>query len=67
MKDRNQQLRTALGGIADKKRVQSVANIPAEDTTNIAGGAAYLLDDEIKLCLTLLNQNLNSIEVKINR
>lgn len=55
MKDRNQQLRTALGGIADKKRVQSVANIPAEDTTNIAGGAAYLLDDEIKLCLTLLN------------
>lgn len=54
MKDRNQQLRTALGGIADKKRVQSVANIPAEDTTNIAGGAAYLLDDEIKL-LAMLN------------
>lgn len=31
MKDRNQQLRTALGGIADKKRVQSVANIPADN------------------------------------
>lgn len=54
MKDRNQQLRAALGGIADKERVQSVANIPAEDTTNIAGGAAYLLDDEIKL-LAMLN------------
>lgn len=54
MKDRNQQLRTALGGTADKKRVQSVANIPTEDTTNIAGGAAYLLKDEIKL-LAMLN------------
>lgn len=49
MKDRNVQLRTALGGLATPQRIKEVENIPAEDAVNVCGRAGYSLSDELKL------------------
>ena len=54
MKDRNAQLRTALGGLATPQRIKEAANIPATDTVNRSGRAAYSLPDELRL-IALLN------------
>ena len=54
MKDRNAQLKTALGAMASKETVLEVASIPKEDTRNIQGYAAYALEDELRL-VTMLN------------
>lgn len=54
MKDRNAQLKSALGAMAKKEVVREVASIPREDTVNRQGHVAYSLDDELRL-LTMLN------------
>ena len=54
MKERNAQLKNALGAMASMERVQEVASIPAEDTVNRQGFATYSLADELKL-LSMLN------------
>ena len=54
MKDRNLQLKTALGGLASKETIQEIKNIPKEDTVNRQGYAAYSLPDKLRL-LTMLN------------
>lgn len=51
---RNGQLKSALGAMATKERVQEVASIPQEDTVNRQGFKAYSLDDELRL-VTMLN------------
>jgi polyhydroxyalkanoate synthesis regulator phasin len=54
MKERNGQLKNALGAMAPKKRIQEVASIPAEDTVNRQGCKAYSLSDELRL-ISMLN------------
>ena len=54
MKDRNAQLKNALGAMASKETVKEVASIPNEDTVNRQGYAAYSLADELRL-LSMLN------------
>ena len=54
MKDRNSQLRSALGAMASKETVQAVANIPAENARNRQGYKAYSLSDELRL-ISMLN------------
>lgn len=54
MKDRNEQLRTALGGMPTKERIVESRSIPKEDTVNRQGYAAYSLTDELRL-LSMLN------------
>ena len=54
MKDRNEQLKSALGKMASKEVVTEVSNIPDEDTVNRQGYAAYSLADELRL-LSMLN------------
>ena len=54
MKERNAQLKSALGAMATKERIQEVASMPKEDTTNIQGYKAYSLSDEFRL-ITMLN------------
>jgi len=54
MKDRNAQLKSALGAMASKETVLEVASIPKEDTRNRQGYKAYSLDDELRL-VTMLN------------
>ena len=54
MKDRNAQLKMALGAMATKERVQEVASIPDENTVNRQGFKAYALSDELRL-LSMLN------------
>lgn len=54
MKDRNSQLKTALGAMASKETVREVASIPSEDTVNRQGYAAYSVADELRL-LAMLN------------
>ena len=54
MKDRNSQLKTALGAMASKETVREVASISAEDTKNRQGFAAYSVADELRL-LAMLN------------
>jgi len=54
MKERNAQLKSALGAMATKERIQEVASIPAEDTVNRQGLPAYSLSDELRL-LSMLN------------
>lgn len=54
MKDRNAQLKSALGGLATKERVVEVTNIPKEDTVNRQGYAAYSLNDKLRL-VSMLN------------
>ena len=54
MKDRNSQLRSALGAMASKETVATIASIPAEDTVNRQGYKAYALDDVLRL-VSMLN------------
>ena len=54
MKERNGQLKAALGAMAPKKRVVEAAKIPHENTVNRQGHAAYSIDDELNL-VTMLN------------
>jgi len=54
MKDRNSQLRSALGAMASKETVANIASIPAEDTVNRQGCKAYSLSDELRL-VSMLN------------
>ena len=54
MRERNQQLKSALGAIASKETVTEIQSIPKEDTVNRQGFAAYSLSDELRL-LTMLN------------
>ena len=54
MKERNAQLKNALGAMATKERIAEVASIPAEDTKNRQGLPAYSLTDELRL-LSMLN------------
>lgn len=54
MKERNNQLKAAIGNMAPVKRIIESNNIPSEDTTNKQGYAAYSLDDELKL-ISMLN------------
>ena len=54
MRDRNQQLRSALNSISSKETVEEIKSIPKEDTVNKQGFAAYSLSDELRL-LTMLN------------
>lgn len=54
MKERNEQLKAALGAIAPVERIKEANAIPTPDTTNIQGHKAYSLDDELRL-LAMLN------------
>ena len=54
MKDRNAQLKDALGAMAPKERVIESMNIKKEDTVNRQGFKAYTLDDKLRL-ITMLN------------
>lgn len=54
MKERNQQLKSALGAMASKETVAEIKSIPKENTVNRQGFAAYSLDDKLYL-LTMLN------------
>ena len=58
MKSRNTQLKSALGVMAPKERVQEVLSIPNEDTTNRQGFAAYSLSDELRLISMLCTLKL---------
>lgn len=54
MRERNQQLKSALGAMASKETVAEMNSVPKENTVNRQGFAAYLLDDKLRL-LTMLN------------
>ena len=54
MKERNAQLKSALGGMATKERVVEAASLPAYDAKNRQGFDAYGLDDELRL-ISMLN------------
>ena len=54
MRERNQQLKFALGAMASKETVAEIKSIPKENTVNRQGFAAYSLDDKLYL-LTMLN------------
>ena len=54
MKDRNAQLRSAIGRIPTKEIIAEVNAIPNEDTVNRQGYSAYSLEDELRL-LSMLN------------
>lgn len=54
MKERNTQLKNALGAMASKETVKAVANIPKENAKNRQGYAAYSLSDELRL-VSMLN------------
>ena len=54
MKDRNAQLKSALGAMAPVERVIEANSIPTPDATNIQGYKAYSLDDKLRL-LAMLN------------
>ena len=53
MKDRNAQLRGALGAIAPKERIVEANSIPKEDTVNRQGKAAYSYSDKLRLVMML--------------
>lgn len=54
MRERNQQLKSALGAMASKETIAEIKSIPKENTVNRQGFAAYSLDDKLRL-LTMLN------------
>ena len=58
MKSRNAQLKSALGAMAPKERVQEALSIPKEDTVNRQGYAAYSLPDELRLISMLCTLKL---------
>ena len=54
MRDRNSQLRSALGAMAPVERIIEANSIPVEDTVNKQGYAAYSIEDELRL-IAMLN------------
>ena len=54
MKERNTQLKNALGAMASKETVKAVAAIPKENAKNRQGCPAYSLSDELRL-VSMLN------------
>lgn len=58
MKSRNAQLKSALGAMAPKERVQEVLKIPKEDTRNRQGFKAYSLPEELRLISMLCTLKL---------
>ena len=54
MRDRNSQLKSALGAMAPVERVIEAKNVPVEDTVNKQGYKAYSVDDELHL-IAMLN------------
>lgn len=54
MKNRNEQLKVALGAIAPRERIVEASTLPKEDTVNRQGHAAYSLDDKLRL-VSMLN------------
>ena len=54
MKERNTQLKNALGAMASKETVKAVAAIPTENAKNRQGCDAYSLSDELRL-ISMLN------------
>lgn len=54
MKDRNAQLKTALGAMAPKERIKEAQNLPSYDAKNRQGLDAYSLSDELRL-ISMLN------------
>lgn len=54
MRERNQQLKSALTNLSSKETVEEIKSVPQEDTVNRQGHAAYSLSDELRL-LTMLN------------
>lgn len=54
MKNRNEQLKKAVGKIPTKSVIKEVSNIPEYDTTNRQGFASYSVEDELHL-LSMLN------------
>ena len=54
MKERNTQLKNALGAMASKETVKAVTAIPTENAKNRQGCAAYSLSDELRL-ISMLN------------
>ena len=54
MKERNTQLKNALGAMASKETVKAVAAIPKENAKNRQGCPAYSLSDELRL-ISMLN------------
>lgn len=53
MKQRNQQLKSALGAMSSKETVEEIKNIPQEDTVNKQGFKAYSLPEELRLLMML--------------
>lgn len=58
MKSRNAQLKSALGAMAPKERVQEALSIPKEDAKNKQGFAAYSLPEELRLISMLCTLKL---------
>lgn len=54
MRDRNLQLKSALGAMAPVERIIEAKNVPVEDTVNKQGYKAYSVDDELRL-IAMLN------------
>lgn len=54
MRDRNSQLRSALGAMAPVERIIEANSIPVENTVNRQGHVAYSIDDELRL-IAMLN------------
>lgn len=54
MKERNSQLKSALGGMATKERIEEVNSLPEHDSVNRQGFGAYSLSDELRL-ISMLN------------
>jgi polyhydroxyalkanoate synthesis regulator phasin len=54
MRDRNSQLKSALGAMAPVERIIEAKNVPVEDTVNKQGHKAYSVDDELRL-IAMLN------------
>ena len=62
MKERNTQLKTALGAMVNVETAKALASVPVEDTVNRCGNVAYSVDDELRLIAML---NTLKIEVLI--
>jgi hypothetical protein len=54
MKERNTQLKTALGAMVNVETAKALASVPVEDTVNRCGNVAYSVDDELRL-IAMLN------------
>ena len=54
MKERNAQLKSALGTMANVETTKSITSVPVEDSKNRCGYGAYSLDDELRL-ISMLN------------